>query len=81
MAPSGEDSLGVTAVSFSERSIADVSESLTLGIHFKISMWSSYSLWSSLKKKIEVRGLELSWCMIHNDSCPPFLLKCINRPR
>ena len=38
MAPSGEDSLGIAAVCFSETSIAGISESLTLGIHFKISM-------------------------------------------
>ena len=38
MAPSGENSLWDTAVCFSERSIAGISESLTLGIHFKISM-------------------------------------------
>ena len=38
MALSGENSLGVTVVCFSERSIAGISESLTLGIHFKISM-------------------------------------------
>ena len=38
MAPSGEGLLGVTAVSFSEGSILGKSESLTLGIHFKMSM-------------------------------------------
>ena len=38
MAPSGEDSLGITAVCFPETSIAGISESLTLRIHFRISM-------------------------------------------
>ena len=38
MAPLGENLLGVTVVCFSEISIAGISESLTLGIHFKISM-------------------------------------------
>ena len=38
MAPLGENLLGVGVVWFSERSLADMSESLILGIHLEISM-------------------------------------------
>ena len=38
MAPLGENLLGVGVVCFSEGSLADISESLIPGIHFKISM-------------------------------------------
>ena len=38
MTPLGENMLGVGVVGFSGESLADISESLILGMHFRISM-------------------------------------------
>ena len=65
---------GLLRVCFSERSIAGISEKPDTGdtlqdIHVILIFTVVIS---KKKKKIEVKGLELSWCMICNDSYPPF---------
>ena len=44
MAPSGEELLEANVTCFSRGSLKDKSESIMLGMHFDISMQSSYSL-------------------------------------
>ena len=53
MAPLGEKLLEANVICFSRGSLKDKPESVMLGIHFDISMQSSYSLWSSLKVKVK----------------------------
>ena len=44
MAPSGKNLLEADMICFSEGSLKDRSETLILGMHFEISIRSSYSL-------------------------------------
>ena len=52
MAPSGEKLLEASVTCSSGGSLKDKPEILMLGMHFELSIWSWYSLLSSLKEQM-----------------------------